>query len=39
MSMSSAYINNFNTSTRVLSLTSLEIENAKLKLQLKELQK
>lgn len=39
MSMNSAYINNFNSSVRVHSLTALEIDNTRLKLQLAELQK
>jgi hypothetical protein len=39
MSMNSAYINNFSSSVRVQSLTALEIDNTRLKLQLAELQK
>jgi|LakMenE18May11ns_1017448.scaffolds.fasta_scaffold8482082_1 hypothetical protein len=39
MSMSNSYINNFNSSIRVQTLTALEVENTKLKLQVKELTK
>ena len=39
MSMNSAYINNFNSSVRVQSLTALEIDNTRLRLQLTELTK
>jgi hypothetical protein len=39
MSMHSAYISKFNNSVRVQSLTALEIDNTRLRLQLAELQK
>lgn len=39
MSMSNSYINNFNSSIRVQTLTALEVENTKIKLQVKELTK
>jgi hypothetical protein len=39
MSMNSAYISKFNNSVRVQSLTALEIDNTRLRLQLAELQK
>jgi type I site-specific restriction endonuclease len=39
MSMNSAYISKFNSSVRVQSLTALEIDNTRLKLQVAELQK
>lgn len=37
--MNSAYINNFNSSVRVQSLTALEIDNTRLRLQVGELTK
>jgi uncharacterized membrane protein YqjE len=39
MSMNSAYISKFNSTVRVQSLTALEIDNTRLKLQVADLQK
>lgn len=39
MSMNSVYISKFNSSVRVQSLTALEIDNTRLRLQLAELHK
>jgi hypothetical protein len=39
MSMNGCYINNFNNSLKAQSLTTFEVENTKLKLQIRELQK